>query len=339
MPRLRRSDPSRPGLTRRRAGKGWCYFDATGQRVTDPGVVDRIRSLAIPPAWKDVWISPWPNGHIQAVGTDAAGRRQYLYHPRWRARQDRLKHERVLSFAARLPAARTEVSALLEGRGLSRERVLAGAFRLLDLGFFRVGSEVYERTNDTHGLTTLHPDHVVLEGGLVSFSYTGKHGVLQEHSVPDPVLAALIGELKRSLPPGLHLLSYEAEGGWVELDADDVNDFLRSLLGDECSAKDFRTWHATVLAAVGLAAAAPAARVSQAAARRAVAQVVRDVARYLGNTPAVCRASYIDPRVVEAYFDGRTVAGALADLPLADPSSPLVTHGPVEEACLDLLRR
>jgi DNA topoisomerase I len=332
--RLRRSDVTGPGIRRIRSGRGFRYLDANGLAVP-PEERDRIAQLVIPPAWKEVWICPWPNGHIQAVGFDAAGRRQYLYHPRWREKRDKEKHDHVLDFAAALPDARKIVAAQLDARGLTRERVLAATFRLLDLGFFRVGGERYAEDNGTYGLSTLLREHVRFTGGEIVFDYPAKGGYERVQAVADPELRRIVRQLRSRPAPGDMLFAYYQDRQWHPVHGSDINDYLKYLTGLDVSAKDFRTWNATVLAAVGLAVS-PVSRASASSRKRAVARVVKEVSQYLGNTPAVCRASYIDPRVIERYERGDTIVDAL-DL-LGETGSGLATQGPVEEAVLHLLR-
>jgi DNA topoisomerase IB len=333
--RLRRSDVTGPGIRRIRSGRGFRYLDADGRPVP-PEERDRIARLVIPPAWKEVWICPWPNGHIQAVGFDAAGRRQYQYHPRWREKRDKEKHDHVLDFAAALPDAREIVAAQLAGRGLTRERVLAATFRLLDLGFFRVGGERYAEDNGTYGLSTLLREHVRLAGGEIVFDYPAKGGYERVQAVADPGLLRIVRQLRSRPAAGDALFAYYQDRQWHPVHGSDINDYLKFLTGLDVSAKDFRTWNATVLAAVGLAVS-PVSRGSASSRRRAVARVVKEVSEYLGNTPAVCRASYIDPRVIERYERGDTIADALDHLG-ENESGGLATQGPVEEAVLHLLR-
>ncbi|PRY12625.1 DNA topoisomerase IB [Kineococcus rhizosphaerae] len=337
MPRLRRVSVSSPGFSRRRRGTGWTYLDTAGDPVVDPVVVARVDALAIPPAYTDVWICPYPNGHLQAVGTDDRGRRQYRYHEQWRRERDRAKHDRVLEVAARLPAARERVAALLATGGLTRERVLAAAFRLLDLGFFRVGGDGYAEENGSYGLATLRRDHVHRRGDDLVFSYVAKSGKDRVAVVHDPAVGDVVRALKRRRGGGDDLLVWKraGRGGWHDVTADDVNGFLRELMGPDVSAKDFRTWHATVLAAVALAVSLPAAG-TPTARRRAVARACAEVSEYLGNTPGVCRSSYVDPRVIDLFGDGVTIAPALEDLGAGGFGHP-ATHGAVERAVLDLL--
>jgi DNA topoisomerase IB len=335
MARLRRSDQNGPGLTRRRRGRGFEYRDADGRPVTDPAVRERIAALAIPPAWREVWICPWPNGHLQAVGTDAAGRRQYRYHDDWRARRDRDKYDRVLGLAECLPAVRSRLATELAGRGLSRERVLACAVRLLDLGFFRVGGEEYAAANGTFGLATIRRQHVTVQRDTVVFEYLAKGSVERVQSIVDPAVRDVVRALLRRRDPGPELLAWWSPAGrcWCDVRSEHVNDHVREITGGQHTAKDFRTWHATVLMAVALAVSAGAR--SATARARAVARGYREVAHYLGNTPAVAKAAYVDPRVVDRYHEGVTIAGALDRL--GDAEGP-ATHGAIEAAVLAILR-
>jgi len=323
---------------RRRKGRGFTYEWPDGSRVTDPDVLDRIGALVLPPAWDQVWICPWPNGHIQAVGTDAAGRRQYRYHDDWRVQRDAAKHEKVLEVARRLPRARERVRAHLAQDGLTRERVLATAFRLLDLGFFRVGGETYAEDNGTYGLATMRKKHVTIAGDEIVFSYTAKGAKERVQAIVDEPVRAVVAELLARRGGGYELLAYESADGWRDITSADINAYLRDVIGADVSAKDFRTWHATVLTAVGLAVST-GAPTSPSARRRAVNRVVTEVAHYLGNTPTVCRKSYIDPRVIDLYDDGVTIARALEKLgDEADFGQP-ATHGAIEAAVLRLLRQ
>ena len=325
--RLRRSDLGRPGYRRRCRGRAVVFVDLDGGPVTEPGELDRLRNLAIPPAWTDVWISPHPDGHIQATGIDAAGRKQYLYHPLWRVKRDEAKFDHVLVVADHLPTLRAQVDADLAARGLSRARVLATAARLLDLGMFRVGSDQYAAGDDpTFGIATLRPEHVSTRKGGVVFEFPAKGGVEQVRQVCDADVCAVLRDLRRRRDGADRLLAYREGRGWRDVRSDEINDYLREASGAEMTAKDFRTWHATVLAAIQLAGAGP--QHSASARRRTVARVMREVAELLGNTPAVARASYVDPRVVDLFHDGvlaevaqgthrRTAERAVLDL-LAD---------------------
>ena len=335
--RLRRSDPSVPGIRRIRRGRGFVYRDeSTGELVEDAETLERIRELVIPPAWTDVWVCPYPNGHIQAVGADAAGRKQYRYHDRWRARRDAEKFESMLRFARLLPALRQTAAEHLAQPDLTRERVLAGAVRLLDRGFFRIGGEAYAEQNDTYGLATMRKEHVELAtGNVVLFEYVAKGGQERIQSVVDEDVYEVVRALKRRRGGGEELLAYRANGGWRDVRSADINEYIKAVTGGDFSAKDFRTWNATVLAALALAVSGRAAT-SQTARKRAVARAVKEVSYYLGNTPAVCRASYIDPRVFDRYNAGVTIGGALEELGDVEFGEP-ATQGAVEEAVLDLL--
>jgi DNA topoisomerase-1 len=339
-PRLRRADCSTPGLTRRRQGKGFSYLDADGEKITEPEDLERISELGIPPAWKDVWICPDTRGHLQATGIDAAGRKQYLYHPQWRTRRDSEKFDEMTRFARALPRLREHVDADLTATdGLSRERVLACAVRLLDRGFFRIGSEQYTVQNKSFGLATMRKQHVTLDpehSGMV-FDYKAKSGKRRIHSVIDPAAFEVVSALKRRRGGGQELLAYKDGRGWADVRSTDINEYLKGATGDDFSAKDFRTWPATMLAAIALAVSGEVAG-TPTGRKRAVVRAVKEVAHYLGNTPAVCRASYIDPRVIDAYNGGLIIRGVLMEI--ADTAQPgeLPIHQPVvEEAVLDLL--
>jgi DNA topoisomerase-1 len=334
--RLRRVDCAGPGIIRKRRGRGFTYQWSDGRTVTEPEVLARIRGLVLPPAWQDVWICPWPNGHIQAIGTDAAGRRQYRYHNAWREQRDRDKHDRVLVVAQRLPVARQRAGEQLTLRGYPRERVLAAAFRLLDLGFLRVGGEEYADENSSYGLATLRREHVALRRGAIVFDYPAKSGKQQVLQLVDNDLRAVVLGLLRRKDDSPELLAYQERGRWRDVRSDDVNAYLREIFGVDVTAKDFRTWHATVLMAVALAVSREVAN-SPSKRKRAVARAYHEVAEYLGNTPAVARASYVDPRLIDLYDDGATVLPALvraAGEP--DDESPYL-HGTVERAVLRLL--
>jgi DNA topoisomerase IB len=335
MPRLRRVDCSSPGIVRRRRGRGFEYLDEDGERITDAEVLERIRELVIPPAWEEVWICPHPFGHIQAVGTDAAGRRQYLYHSRWRARRDQEKFDEMLRFARALPRLRRTATKHLAQKGMTEERVLACAIRLLDRGFFRVGTEDYAERNKTFGLATMQKRHVTLRPGhVLVFDYAAKSGKQRIQSVVDPDVFAVVETLKRRRA-GLELLAFKNGTSWVDVRSEHINEYIKRVTGEDFSAKDFRTWHGTVLAAVALAVSGAAAH-SPTARKRAITRAVKEVAHYLGNTPAVCRASYIDPRVFDRFRDGVTIGGALDRLGEVEFGQP-ATQGAVEEAVLDLL--
>ncbi len=299
--RLRRADPNRPGIRRVRHGRGFRYLDVAGAPV-DAEVVARIKDLVIPPAWTDVWISPDPNGHLQAVGTDDAGRRQYLYHPEYRRKQDASKHERVRELARRLPAVRAAVAEDLRGSGLTRRRVVAAALRMLDHGVFPTGGEEYATQNGSQGVATLNRDDVRIRAGVLTFRFTAKGGQDREITLADPLLATVVAALRRSRPPGIErLLTYRAEDGWHEVHAADVNARFKQLAGDDYTVKDLRTWHATVLAAVTLGLPVPGTATER---QRTVRSALAEVAAELGNTPAVARGSYVDPRLLELFEQG-----------------------------------
>jgi DNA topoisomerase I len=307
--RLRRSVLTGPGLRRVRRGKGFAYRDDAGHPV-DAETKERIQALVIPPAWRDVWIAPHANAHIQAVGTDDAGRRQYLYHPAWRNRRDQQKFDEMAAFARLLPEVRRTTAALLRKRSLCRERVLAGAVCLLDRGFFRIGGDEYAEENGSYGLSTFERRHVHVTDGMLVFDYAGKTGKRQVREIVDPALYRVAGELKHTRRRSPRFLAYREGRRWVDVRAQDINAFLKELTGADFTAKTFRTWHATVLAAVALAEAPHAGTVS--GTKRVLAGAVAEVAEALGNTPAVCRASYIDPRVFDRYRAGSTIEPQLA---------------------------
>ena len=337
MPRLRRVDCAEPGIKRVRRGRGFVYVDADGAKVDDAETLRRISDLVIPPAWEDVWICPAPNGHIQATGTDVAGRRQYRYHDAWREARDREKHERMLEFAAVLPGARERMLTDLRGDEVDRTRVLAAAARLLDLGFFRIGSEQYAEKNESYGLATMRRDHVTCTGGVLTFDYRAKSGKQRVQSLGDEELCELVRILKRRRSGGPELLAFREDGRWVDVKSHDINGYLREITGGEFTAKDFRTWHATVLCAVALAVSAHAPT-SESARKRVVSRAVKEVAHYLGNTPTVCRASYIDPRVIDRYNDGLTIHDELHRLGAEARFGELATQGAIEDAVLRLLQ-
>ena len=333
MVRLRTVSPRNPGWTRRRAGKGFVYLDELGRRLggTDR---ERCRRLVIPPAWEEVWICPAPNGHLQAVGVDDAGRRQYLYHEQWRINRDKSKHDRVLTVAARLPTARRKVAKDLLLDGMPYERALGAAFRLLDLGFFRIGGEAYAEANHSYGLATVRKEHVTIKGDVVVFDYVAKSGQERYVAVADDLVRQAIRDLLRRRGGGPELLAYRAGATWRDITSADINAYIKAKVGGEVSAKDFRTWHGTVIAAVVLAGANERAQTA-AARKRAVSSAMKQVSAYLGNTPAVVRRSYVDPRVVDLFADGVTIAPELADTD-ADLSDG-TTHGKIEPAVLNLL--
>jgi DNA topoisomerase IB len=341
MVRLRRADCSAPGIRRRKAGRGFTYYDPAGRRISDPEVLDRIKGLVIPPAWTDVWICSDPRGHIQALGTDARGRRQYRYHDAWRQRRDREKFDHMLEFARALPKLRHHIVEHLQGDDLTRERVLACATRLLDLGFFRIGTEGYAEENQTFGLATMHKRHAKIDGNTVTFDYVAKGGKRRIQSVVDPDVAAVVEALKRRRGGKPELLAWQRGTTWVDVRSTDINAYIKETTGGDFSAKDFRTWNATVFAAVALAVSTEAR--SATARKRAIARAMQEVAHYLGNTPAVCRSSYVDPRIVDRYLAGATIRPALerAGEPALgateETRDAMFTQGAIELAVLELL--
>ncbi len=338
MPRLRRSDCSGPGITRRRSGRGFSYYDEDGERVDEREVLERIGELGIPPAWKDVWICPYPNGHLQATGVDVAGRKQYRYHDDWRTRRDAEKFDEMTRFAKALPRLRERVEADLAATDqLTRDRVLACAVRLLDRGFFRIGTEEYTVTNESFGLATMRKAHVQIVEGTMVFDYPAKSGKRRVQAVVDPLAEEIVCSLKRRRGGGDELLAFKNGRSWVDVRSDDINAYLKAATGDDFSAKDFRTWSATVIAALALAVSG-SAHGTKTSRKRAITRAIKETSYYLGNTPAVCRASYIDPRVFDAYrgglvLDQKVIAEALD----AEPGD-LPTHHPrIERAVLDLI--
>jgi DNA topoisomerase-1 len=309
MPRLRRSDTNGRGFRRLRSGTGFRYTTDDGDAL-DAATRERAVALVIPPAWRDVWIAPYPNGHIQATGVDAAGRRQYIYHPAWREQKDGVKYDRALELAATLPAARRGVTLDLRRDDLSRERVLAGAFRMLDTGSLRVGSERYAAEHGSFGLSTLLCAHAtVVDGDRVELRFPAKSGQEWESDIHDADLAELVRRLKRRGGKA-RLLAWRDDRGWHPLAAEEINEDVRRRTGGEFSAKDFRTLHGTAAAAVSLARTGP--RDTAAARKRAIADAVRAASDELNNTPAIARGSYVDPRLLDAYEAGDTIDPARA---------------------------
>jgi DNA topoisomerase IB len=332
MGRLRRVDCSEPGIRRRRRGRGFEFVRADGNRVEDEQTIARIRALAIPPAWQDVWICTHPRGHLQATGVDAAGRKQYLYHPDWRARRDQQKFDEMLEFAAALPRLRRVVRRDLEAEGQGRDRVLATAVRLLDRGMFRIGSEDYAEQNQSYGLATLLQEHVSLNGTCMRFSFPAKSGQHRVQTIEDPAALPVVRALKRRRGGSPELLAFRERGRWVDVTSADVNEYLKTATGDDFSAKDFRTWNGTVIAAALLAGDVPDTKTAR---KRRVNEAVKGVAFFLGNTPAVCRASYIDPRVFDRFRSGWTIAVAMR--PGEDPFARERKRRRIERAVIDLI--
>jgi DNA topoisomerase I len=341
MPRLRTVSSRDPGWRRVHHGRGYRYLDVDGSPL-GKAEVQRVKALVIPPAWREVWISPYPNAHLQAVGTDDAGRRQYLYHPLWRAKRDAAKFDRVIEMATRLPDVRRRLRADLDlsGRtGVDRDAALAAAVKLVDLGCFRLGSETYTEQNGSYGLTTLERRHVRRRDGACVFSFVGKAGVEHDIRLDDPQLCRVIDRLTRRREPEDRLLSAREGREWVPLQAGDINDHIRELFGLDVTAKDFRTWHATVHVATALGDAAlgrtPEGRPprSRTARTKAVRRAIVGASELLGNTPTVCRSSYVDPRVIDLYESDVTIAPALTALPADEDAA----RDRVDEAVVELL--
>jgi DNA topoisomerase-1 len=296
---------ARRGGWRRKGRKGrFSYYDSRGKRITDPAKVARIEELVIPPAWKDVWISPRSTAKLQATGVDRAGRRQYLYHPEYRARQEQEKFDKLVRFAERLPDLRKAMAKDLTGEPFSSDWVCALALRLINLGWFRVGTERYARTTRTFGITTLRKGHVSVRGSRITFRYRGKHRVLVRTAIVDEELAAAMKKLI-ALDGDRRLFRCAVDGSLCNLTGDRLNHYIEKHMGDEFTAKDFRTWGGTLIAAIALAE--HGAPETEAEAKKVVAGVMRAVGAKLGNTPAVARSSYVSPAVVEQYLDGRTL--------------------------------
>jgi DNA topoisomerase I len=298
---LRYISDAGPGIRRRRSGRGFSYIGTDGQRIREARLVERIRALAIPPAWEDVWISPTRRGHIQATGRDARGRKQYRYHPRWHSVRDEVKYGRMLAFAEALPAIRERTDADLRRQGLPREKVLAAVVRLLEQTMIRVGNDEYARDNESYGLTTMEDEHAEVSNRRIVFRYRGKSGKEHEATLDHPRLARIVRRCQEL--PGQQLFQYEADDGSSrDIDSTDVNAYLREITGEDFTAKDFRTWAGTVLACMALQEFKRFE--SDAEAKTNVVAAVKRVAELLGNTPAVCRSSYIHPDILDSYLDG-----------------------------------
>jgi DNA topoisomerase-1 len=306
--RLRRSVVGEAGLHRVRRGRGFSYHHPDGTPVTDATTLQRIKDLVIPPAWKKVWICRYPNGHIQAVGTDAAGRRQYLYHQQWQEDRAEEKFDRVLAMAPALSEMRRQIAADLRTRGLQRDRVLALALHLLDLGYFRSGGEQYAEENNSFGIATMLCEHVIIQREAVEFDYPAKSGIRRTLLIDDPEVVRSVRALVRRPDRSDRLLVCRNSSGWADIHADDLNTRFKELVGEEYTVKDLRTWHGTVLAAAAFVDADPP--VNKTVIKRVESAVMKEVAEELGNTPAVTRSSYVDPRVVQAYEDELTIAPA-----------------------------
>lgn len=313
--RLRTVSQHDPGWRRVRSGRGFRYVDHTGTSL-GPVERERARALVIPPAWTDVWICPDERGHLQAVGTDDAGRRQYLYHPVWREKRDIAKFDRVLTMAKKLPRVRQRLLEDLGDDVEPRTRVLATGVRLVDLGCFRPGSDSYTEENGSRGLTTLECGHVRRDGEGYAFEFIGKSGIEQDVRVSDPLVCRAVADITRRRRPNARFLAVKEGRTWQPIGADALNDYIRGLFGLEVTAKDFRTWHATVAAAVALAGEERAG--TKAARARQIRSAVEDAADLLGNTPTVARSSYVHPRVLDLFEAGRTLPRVPVDQDAAD---------------------
>jgi DNA topoisomerase I len=332
---LRYVSDSQPGIRRRRAGKGFRYTSPDGQPIRDAATLRRIKALAIPPAWKEVWICPNPNGHIQATGRDARGRKQYRYETRWRATRDETKYSRMIAFAEALPRIRAQVQQDLAQPGMPRTKVLATVVRLLETTLIRVGNAEYARANKSFGLTTMRDKHVHVNGSTLHFQFRGKSGVKHSLDLHDRRLAQIVKRCRDI--PGHELFQYLDQGGTHQtIDSGDVNEYLRAISGDDFTAKDFRTWAGTVLAALALREFE--AFDSQAQAKKNVVRAIEAVAERLGNTTAVCRKCYIHPVVVDAYLDG-TLLESLQQRTKQELAEKLPDLPPEEAAVLALLEQ
>ena len=331
--RLRRADCSGAGIHRRGRGRGFSYEDADGATVDDVETLERIRDLVIPPAWREVWICPDPSGHIQATGVDAAGRKQYRYHDRWKHRQAVAKYEQMRDFARALPKLRRAVRRDIALDGMPRERALATAVRLLDLGFFRIGGEEYAEDNESFGVATVRREHVSRGEGELVFDFPAKSGQRRVQSVADPETIAALETMRRRHGGGADLIAYKDRNRWHDIRSDSVNGYIQKQIGEGFSAKDFRTWSGTVLAAATLAN--EPRPTSESAGKRTVSGAVKTVSEALGNTPAVCRRSYVDPRVFDRYRDGETID--LGRRAAASGRMSERTRSQIERAVLELI--
>lgn len=332
---LRYMTDDRPGITRRGAGKGFSYRDAQGERITDKKTLERIKALAIPPAWTEVWICPSPNGHIQATGRDAKGRKQYRYHEKWRETRDETKYEHMLAFGEALPRIRERVDADLRKRGLPKEKVVAAVVHLLESTLIRVGNDQYAKENKSYGLTTMRDRHVDIDGSTISFSFSGKSGIEHEIDLRDARLARIVKRCQDI--PGQHLFQYvDEEGQRQEVDSSDVNAYLQDVTGERFTAKDFRTWAGTMLAAEALAGFEEFD--SEATAKSNVVAAIESVSKKLGNTPSICRKCYVHPAVIDAYLEGNTVL-TLEQRAEQELQEHLADLAPEEAAVLTLLQQ
>ena len=304
---LRYMSDAQPGISRRRAGRGFSYKGPDGEKISDPETLARIKSLAVPPAWREVWISPHPKGHLQATGKDARGRKQYRYHPRWREVRDRMKYQRMIIFGQALPRIRERIEQDLARPALPKEKVLATVVRLLESTLIRVGNEEYARANASYGLTTLRNRHVEVRGGRLRFEFKGKSGKMHSIGIHDRRVARVVKKCQEL--PERELFEYvEADGTRHPISSADVNAYLKEISGEEFTAKDFRTWAGTVLAATALQEMEAAE--TKTGARKNVVRAIEQVAERLGNTPAICRKCYVHPAVLDSYLAG-TLAEAL----------------------------
>jgi DNA topoisomerase-1 len=322
-------------LRRKRAGKGFYYVDESGRKVAEPDVIKRIQALAIPPAWNNVEIAAAPGQKIQATGYDAAGRKQYIYHQRYRQQQERKKFDRLLAFANALPMMRKVTAEHLRLKGYPREKVLACMVRLIDTAYFRVGNDQYAKENQTYGLTTLRSRHLTIEKDSLIFDYVGKSHQQQHQEITDRRLAKIVSELDDL--PGYEIFKYyDDDGQLVDVSSGDVNAYIKEVMGYDFSAKDFRTWAGTLIAAVALAETED---VSGGNSNKRVVEAIKRVAEMLGNTPAIARASYVDPRIVDHYLNGSTIKWYLSRIHqyLSDPDIEHLSHE--EVAVLRLLQR
>ncbi len=335
MARLRRSDPTTAGITRLYYNNSFKYVDSNGKTITDSKTLERINSLVIPPAWTHVWICDHDRGHIQAVGIDSRGRKQYLYHPKWRNQQDKKKFDHMVEFGKALPLLRKQCLELMNQNGLSYEKSLASAVFLLDLGLFRIGMEDYAQENNTYGLATLEKSHVKIKNDVAIFDYTAKSNKRRIQSISHPKTVEIIRILKNRRSGGNQLLAYKDKGKWMDVTSFHINSFIKSMTGSNFSAKDFRTWRATNLAAIALGVSSNA--VSTTAKKKAVTRAIKEVSYYLGNTPAIARSSYVDPRIIDKYFQGETIEKTLIEIGYDTDKGIPAVEGAIEEAVLDLL--
>jgi DNA topoisomerase-1 len=330
---LRYFSDARPGIRRQRRGKDFRYLLPNGGAVTDQNTLVRIKRLAIPPAWEEVWICPFENGHIQATGRDARGRKQYRYHAKWREQRDQSKYERMMGFAEALPKIRAQVKSDLQLPGLPRDKVLATVVRLLETTLIRVGNDEYAKQNHSYGLTTMHDRHVQIRGAKISFAFKGKSGKRHEIALHDAHLARIVKRCQDL--PGQELFGYQDENGKPhDIGSQDVNEYLRRICGQDFTAKDFRTWSGTVLAAIALRECETFT--SKAQAKKNVVSAVEAVSKMLGNTPAVCRKCYVHPLILDSYLEGSTIE-VLKQRVARQIETP-TKHKPEETAVLAFLR-